>query len=70
MKHKLINFNWIINNVIVPTLLINYLNLIKKSIQKQLLTEQMFFEIDFLKVSQYSELKICVGVSRFFQNFL
>ena len=49
MKHKLINFDWIVNNLIVRNLLINYLNLIKESIQKQLLTEQMFFEIGVLK---------------------
>ena len=38
MKHKLINFDWIVNNFIVHNLLINYLNFIKESIQKQLLT--------------------------------
>ena len=27
MKHKLINFNWIVNNLIALNLLINYLNL-------------------------------------------
>ena len=48
VKYKLINFDWIVNNFIVPKLLINYLNLIKESIKKQLLTVQMFFEIDFL----------------------
>ena len=36
-------------NVTARYLLINYLNLIKKSIQKQLFTEQMFFEIGVLK---------------------
>ena len=49
MKHKLINFDWIVNNFIVANLLINYLNLIKDSIQKQLFTEQMLFEIGVLK---------------------
>ena len=49
MKHKLINFYWIANNLIVRNLLINYLNLIKGSIQKQLPTEQMFFEVGVLK---------------------
>ena len=49
MKHKLINFDWIVNNLIVFNLLKNYLNLIKESIQKQLLIEQMFFEIGVLK---------------------
>ena len=38
MKHKLINFDWIVNNLILHDLLINYLILIKESIQKQLLT--------------------------------
>ena len=45
MKHKLINFHWIVNNLIVRNLLITYLNLIKESGQKQLLTEQMLFEV-------------------------
>ena len=49
MKHKLINLDQIVNNLIVRNLLINYLNLIKESIQKQLLTEQMFFEIGVLE---------------------
>ena len=49
MKHKLINFDQIVNNLIVRNLLTNYLNLIKESIQKQLLTEQMFFEIGVLE---------------------
>ena len=44
-KHKLINFHWIVNNLIVRNLLITYLNLIKESGQKQLLTEQMLFEV-------------------------
>ena len=34
MKHKLINFNLIVNNLIVHNLLINYLNLVKESIQR------------------------------------
>ena len=38
MKPKLINFDWAINNLIVHNLLINYLNLIKELVQKQLLT--------------------------------
>ena len=38
MKHKLIDFDLIVNNLFVHNLLINYLNLIKESIQKQLLT--------------------------------
>ena len=38
MKYKLINFDWIVNNLIVGNLLINYLNLIEESLQKQLLT--------------------------------
>ena len=38
MKHKFINFDSILNNLIVDNLLINYLNLEKESIQKQLLT--------------------------------
>ena len=46
MKHKFINFYWIVNNLIVRN---NYLSLTKESIQKQLLTEQMFFDIDVLK---------------------
>ena len=33
------------NNVTVRYLLINYLNVIKESIQKELFTEQMFFEM-------------------------
>ena len=49
MIHKLINFHRIVNNLVICNLLINYLNLIKESIQKQLLTEQMFFEIGVLK---------------------
>ena len=48
-KHKLINFDWIVNNLIVHNLLINYLNLIKESIQKQLLTDQIFFDIGVLR---------------------
>ena len=48
IKHKLINLNWTANNLIVRNLLINDLNLIKESIQKMLLTEQMFFEIGAL----------------------
>ena len=36
IKHKLINLDRIVNNLIVHNLLINYLNL--KSVQKQLLT--------------------------------
>ena len=47
MKHKLINFDF--NNLIVRNLLISYLNLIKESIQKESLTELMFFEIGALK---------------------
>ena len=39
MKHKLINLDWIVNNLIVHNLLIDYLNLIKESIQKQLVTD-------------------------------
>ena len=38
MKHKLTNFDWIVINLIVHNLLINYLNLKIASIQKQLLT--------------------------------
>ena len=38
MKHILIYFHWIVNNLIIHNLLINYLNLNNKSIQKQLLT--------------------------------
>ena len=49
MKYRLINFDWIVNNLIVRNLLMNYLNLIKESMQKQLLTEQIFFKIDVLK---------------------
>ena len=49
MKHKLKSFDWIANNLIVRNLLVNYLNLVKESIQKQLLTEQMFFETGVLK---------------------
>ena len=49
MKHKLINFDWIVNNLIVCKLLTHYLNLIKESVQKQLFTEQMFFEIGVLE---------------------
>ena len=36
--HELINSDWIVNNLIVHNLLINYLKLIKEPIQKQLLT--------------------------------
>ena len=43
------NFERIVNYLIVRNLLMNYLNLIKESIQKQLLTEHMFFEIGDLK---------------------
>ena len=39
MKHKLINFDWIVNDLIVHNLLINYLSLIKESIEKQMLTD-------------------------------
>ena len=46
MKHKLINFIWIVYNLIVRN---HCLNLIKELIQKQLLTEQMFFETRVLK---------------------
>ena len=49
MKHKLKNFDLIVHNLIVHNLVINYLNLIKESIQKQLLTEQMFFERGVIK---------------------
>ena len=49
MKHKLINFNWIVNDLIFRILLINYLNSIKESIQRQLLIEQAFFKIGVLK---------------------
>ena len=49
MKRKFINFDLIANNLIVHNLLINYLDLIKESIQKQLLSEKMFFEIGVLK---------------------
>ena len=45
MKEKLINFDWIVNNVIVHNLLINYLNLKKESIQKQLLTRFGILEL-------------------------
>ena len=38
MKYKLKNIDWIINNLIVLNLLINYLYLIKESVQSQLLT--------------------------------
>ena len=38
MNHKLIDFDWIVNNLIVHNLLINYLSLIKESMQKQQLT--------------------------------
>ena len=38
MKHNLINLDWIVNNLIAHNLLINYLNLVKESVQKQLLT--------------------------------
>ena len=38
---ELINFDWIVNNLIVHNLLINCLNLIKELIQKQLLTGVM-----------------------------
>ena len=62
MKQKLINFSLILNNLIVCNLLINYQNLIKESILKQLLTEQMFFEIIVLKNLQYSEENAYVGV--------
>ena len=45
MKEKLINFDWIVNNLIVHNLLINYLNLKKESIQKQLLTRFGILEL-------------------------
>ena len=64
MKHNLINFDWIVNNLIVHNLLKNYLNLIKESIQRQLLIGvlylfgkirssrwQMFFKIGVHKNS-------------------
>ena len=35
MKHNLIYLDWIVNNLIVHNLIINYLNLMKGSIQKQ-----------------------------------
>ena len=67
-SHKLINFSWIINNLIVHNLLIDYLNLMNKSIQKQLLTGvllvvltnqkqpwQMFFKIGVLKNSLFNK---------------
>ena len=34
MKHKLINFDWIVNNVIAHNLLISYINLIKEIFSK------------------------------------
>ena len=36
MNNELINFGWIVNNIIVHSLLINYLILIKEWIHKQL----------------------------------
>ena len=50
MKHKLTNFDLTVNNLIVCNLLIKYLDLINESLQKQLLSEQMFFEIDVTKI--------------------
>ena len=49
MKHELINFDRIHSNLTACNLLINYVNLIKESIEKQLLTWQMFFGKDVLK---------------------
>ena len=75
MKHNLINFDLIFNNLIVHNLLINYLNLVKESIQKQLLIGVLlavlseaaigrcFAKKVFLKISQHSEENSCVGVS-------
>ena len=40
IKYKLLNFDWIANNLIVRNLLINYLNVTKESIQKQLLLDE------------------------------
>ena len=40
----------VMKELIVRNLLINYLNLIKEPTQKQLLTEQMLFEIDVFKI--------------------
>ena len=48
-KRESIKFDWIVNSLILRNLLINYLNLIKESIQEQLPTEKMFFEIGVLK---------------------
>ena len=49
MKRKLTNFDLVISNLIFRNLLTNYLNLTKEQIQKQQLTEQMFFEIGALE---------------------
>ena len=59
MKHNLINFDWIVNNLIIHNLLINYLNLIKESIQNQLLTVVLWL----LKILQCSEENSCVVAS-------
>ena len=83
IKHKLISFDWIFyvillchNNLIVPNLLINYLNLMKEPIQKQLLISilqnshlrssclQMFFKIAVHNILKYSQ-KIPVSESHF-----
>ena len=65
MKHILINFNWIVNNLIVYNLLINYLNL------KRVSTEATAHHCSvvvlknqkqvFFKILQYSEENICIG---------
>ena len=59
MKHILINFDWIINNLLFHDLLKNYLNLLKGSLQMQLLT-------GVLKSSNINEVIRAVLKSSFF----
>ena len=64
MKHKVINFDWFFNHLIVHNLLINYLNL-KKWVNTEGAAHRRGCseKEEFLKFSQYSEENICVGVS-------
>ena len=64
------------NNLIVCNLVINYLNLIKDSIQEQLLTKQFLFEIGVLKKAPVLEsvlnkiggLQLSCGFCEIFKN--
>ena len=76
MKYKLINFDWIGNNLIVHNLLVNYLNLNKSQYRSsnsplfcsyfknsEAALVRCSSKSVFLKILQYSEENIYVGVS-------